>query len=726
MNNVCNQSHNSQAPRLRVKIEDPSAQSVLEEGNHALEGLDKGLSLADLANADSPISSEPYSNGDTASFEKHEIFSLAKPGIVLYDAAVSGSTAANQQARERRHSVAVHLQDGTVIGPHTRPVRPRPMKRKSSGFPFRALQHSHTFDVVKGVIVNVSRKAVKLYQWADRTRKRSESLKERLNTARKLSPFCDQHFIPLALLEELITKEVVSKELARDRSLRGKLRLDTDKRGFYKLKSRSTNRLLIQESERTYRKIFAILTLIDQVSCIWKFVEEGICDSSLPISAKQIGESQYRFRPKNEDDYKYLNCFQGWLPKSIADFMKSQWGVIAVHFKGGPDAGKHYEVQPDEVLPFTKFTYGNRKGGFGQVFMAEIEESHRSFPNEVVAVKNLTNTYEDPVRNREAFKHESGILRSLAKQTHINKHLTELLMTFERANKYYLVFPWADTDLEGFWEQYLPQLELSGWVLEQCRGLSEALYVIHRYSTTKETTMPYQGSILRTLPTTKEAGSEPLNFLGRHGDIKPHNILFFSQGGSRIQDGVLKITDFGITRFTPENIVSERDKGNVPNSPTYRSPECDLRNMELSSQCDIWALGCVYLVFLTWFMGNHNEVKQFANERMSPDLYLHGTINDSFFTIDPDESKSQRASVKSCVQTKIHDLRTRGACTEPFKQLIDMIENEMIIVIEKESEDLAVPSHHHRRLSSSSVMKNLETMSLLNGGSDDEDSPLTP
>ncbi|KAJ4348749.1 uncharacterized protein N0V89_010127 [Didymosphaeria variabile] len=714
-------------PKIRVKIEDPSVQTYVEECNHALEGLDKELHLADLEHADSLISSEPCSKDDTASFERHEILSSGKPGNVSHGAVVSGSTTTNHQPHERRRSVVVKHQDRTVIIPRARPVRPQPVKRKSSGFPFRALQHSQTFDVVKSIAVNVSRKAIKLCRWPDRTRKRPESLKERLNTARELSPFCDQHFIPLALLEELITHDVVAKELARDRSLLGKLRLDADKRGLYKLKSRSTNRLLIQESERTYRKVFAVLTLIDQASCIWKFVDEGICDSTLPISAEQIDKSQHHFRLRSEDTCKPLKCFQDWSPKSIADFMKSQWEVIALHFKGGLDAGNHYEVQPDEVLPFTKFNNEYRKGGFGQVFTAEIEESHRSFPNKDVAVKRLTNTYEDPVRNREAFKHESGILRSLAKQTHINKHLTELLTTFERANEFYLVFPWADTDLEGFWEQHSPQPELSGWLLEQFRGLSEALYVIHRYQTTKETTIPYQGSIMRTLPTTKVAGSEPLNFLGRHGDIKPHNILFFGQGGSKIQHGILKITDFGITRFTPENIVSERDKGNVPNSPTYRSPECDLRNIELSSQCDIWALGCVYLVFLTWYLGNHKEVKDFANERMSPDLYLHGIINDSFFTIDPDESAPRRASVKSSVKAKINDLRCREACTEPFQQLIHMIENGMIIVIEKEPEGLAVPSHHHRRLSSSSIMQKLETMSHLNGARDDEEeSPRTP
>jgi serine/threonine protein kinase len=267
------------------------------------------------------------------------------------------------------------------------------------------------------------------------------------------------------------------------------------------------------------------------------------------------------------------------------------------------------------------------------------------------------------------------------------------LATFELANKFYLVFPWADDDLETFWENRQPDTDLSTWLLGQFLGLSEALCLIHRYRTTSDTNMPYQGSPHCTPPSADRATfeavnlhrrygdttahrrpppadhtpSEPLNFHGRHGDIKPNNILYFAQGGKEIQQGILKITDFGIARFTPENVALKRENGIVPNSPTYRSPECDFKNMEISSQCDMWALGCVYLVFLTWFFGGYGDVMEFAKSRQSPDLFWHNAFSDTFFTVDPDPKKFPRASVKASVikvstLLQVHGTHSLNAC----------------------------------------------------------------
>ena len=214
---------------------------------------------------------------------------------------------------------------------------------------------------------------------------------------------------------------------------------------------------------------------------------------------------------------------------------------------------------------------------------------------------------------------ESGILRSLGRSNHMSQHLIALLATFERGGKYNLLFPWADGDLEDFWKQVSPQPGMSAWLIEQCRGLAEAMSIIHRYETTLGTMMPHQLSNLQR-PAREETNEHgALSLIGRHGDIKPTNILWFRQE-SGDGYGILKITDFGIARFTPENMASKRAQGFVPNSATYRSPECDLPSKQIGAHCDVWALGCVSLVFVTWFFGGYDEVEKFTKIRQSPDM----------------------------------------------------------------------------------------------------------
>ena len=250
------------------------------------------------------------------------------------------------------------------------------------------------------------------------------------------------------------------------------------------------------------------------------------------------------------------------------------------------------------------------------------------------------------------------------------------------------------------------------------RATFEAVNLHRRYGDTTAHRRP---------PPADHTPSEPLNFHGRHGDIKPNNILYFAQGGKEIQQGILKITDFGIARFTPENVALKRENGIVPNSPTYRSPECDFKNMEISSQCDMWALGCVYLVFLTWFFGGYGDVMEFAKSRQSPDLFWHNAFSDTFFTVDPDPKKFPRASVKASVikvstllqvhgthslnaMQKINDLRSRTDCTKSFRMILDIIRDNMIIVIGEGAKANESSDCPHRRWSAGSVRTRLETI----------------
>jgi len=490
-----------------------------------------------------------------------------------------------------------------------------------------------------------------------RPQQRPKHLGDRLRVAVKHSPLCNRDFLPNSTLRELVTAKSVDEELARLKYLRRRvsqgwrrtstIRIEAkENRGIFKLRSRSTSDLLRQEAEQTYRRVFAILTFIDRPTCIWDFVDEGVCDGVLPILHMTHGSVQLQ----GVESAKPLRCFRNWPPQAVYEFLESRWIVLAPSFIMDSKIAKHHVFKSEDILPITSWTISSVKGASGQVYKATIQASHHAFDKDVVAVKHLNSNGADPIRNREDFMNESGILRSLGRSNHMSQHLIALLATFERGGKYNLLFPWADGDLEDFWKQVSPQPGMSAWLIEQCRGLAEAMSIIHRYETTSGTMMPHQLSNLQrpAREETNEYGA--LSLIGRHGDIKPTNILWFRQE-SGDGYGILKITDFGITRFTPENMASKRAQGFVPNSATYRSPECDL-SKQIGTHCDVWALGCVFLVFVTWFFGGYDEVEKFIKRRQSPDMFWAGANSDNFFTIEWDAQQKPRAEVKPAV-TKV-------------------------------------------------------------------------
>ena len=87
--------------------------------------------------------------------------------------------------------------------------------------------------------------------------------------------------------------------------------------------------------------------------------------------------------------------------------------------------------------------------------------------------------------------------------------------------------------------------------------------------------------------------------------------------------------------------------GKLPNSPTYRSPESDLDG-KLTTACDVWALGCVYLEFVAWYFGGYRLVQRFGEQRLAPDTRMANMRTDTFFTIVEREGE-KTADVKPAV-----------------------------------------------------------------------------
>lgn len=209
------------------------------------------------------------------------------------------------------------------------------------------------------------------------------------------------------------------------------------------------------------------------------------------------------------------------------------------------------------------------------------------------------------------FKDEVDALKRFNGKIH--PHLVTLLATFSQAEYYHMIFPWAECDLDQYWEDhpepYPGDADLVRWLSRQCLGIMEAVSVIHNpsYSTSEKQ-------------------------YGRHGDIKAENILWFKSRPDNPNDrGILVISDFNLTAINSDKSRSMQPNTGLKMTPSYRPPECDIKGGTISRNFDIWTLGCLYLELVCWLLRGHAGKTRFDEERTT--TLIFGTKTNIYFDI---------------------------------------------------------------------------------------------
>lgn len=403
------------------------------------------------------------------------------------------------------------------------------------------------------------------------------------------------------------------------------------------------------------RCLFAVLTLSKQLSIAPCFVDSDFWDMDLPLTRRtdsqnllvswDDGTKKMAIPREWEDEYPHyvsFDVFQRWLLSPFFDMHSSN--DVSVH-----------EIEDSCVLPFIEEIHDKSQialqGFHGTVRKVKIHPAHHNFStgngeNPYFAVKQLAPS------DSEGVKFESEV-RAWAKSVGVagHQHIIRLLATWHYRNSWNLLFLWADGNLQDYWRQNSQgnqrneggdqnleaqrRLLLAKWSAKQLLGLADGLAKIHRSPTN---------------PLVDEASD--MTDYGIHGDIKPHNILRFRDGDEDY--GRLVICDFGFTRF--HSRASRSAAHREGDSPTYRAPECARTNgsnsdITISRACDLWALGCVYLEFMVWYLQGFDAEEDFATERNEEE---HGAsiTHDTFFLVThtTDKSSSSGAIVKRCVK----------------------------------------------------------------------------
>ncbi|KAF4834615.1 Tyrosine-protein kinase Abl [Colletotrichum tropicale] len=486
----------------------------------------------------------------------------------------------------------------------------------------------------------------------------------------------DKEYLPLDQLRRIMVKRRVRKALKKH------LKLDRDTRHKYACEVCDTTNYGTAR-KTTRHKLFAVLVRIEHLEALPSIIEENIHDVHLPFTLQKGDQWHLTYEGVDKVAVKFrASC--GWSKPKLSRFVKEQWLFMAPFFDMRASKPHFYPLEAQVVLPFVsdESPTDTAFGGFGDVFQRQIHAAHHNCTEHTqpfFAIKKLLN------KDRTEFEDEQYALKKFNQENH--PHLTKLLATYYHHEHYYFVFPWADGNLREFWQRYgTPKRDhsLIIWLAEQSAGIASGLKLIQHP------------------PPNLELTVQDARDYGRHGDLKPENILWFRDPDaeeSLIGSGLLKIADFGLTRYHRHNSRYQKlnSGGGFKCSLTYKAPEVDVVD-SVSEAYDIWTLGCLLLEFITWYLRGWQAVDDFsarrASESQDPD---HDIPLDTFFNV---ESKNgvRGAGLKRAVKELIDDLHEDANCSKFLHDLLTYTLHHLL------------RSDHKKRAKCVDVVKMLEKM----------------
>lgn len=434
-------------------------------------------------------------------------------------------------------------------------------------------------------------------------------------------------------------------------------------------------------------KIMATLILINGLNFLLDFVKAKVEDSQLPLTVHRRGQQPILYDRENNE----IECSKNWTwsyPEAEYFTMKQmQLCSLFCTIDEEEQFMDHFRLPADFVLPFVDSDPPViRSGGYGKVTKVFIEPSHLwyrgRYPKpECFAIKAVQHSSIDHPSEADSLARRL-VIKKLADR----EHLHQLLFSFRRADYYYLVFEWADGDLTDLWETmpslYRPDVEEDAcWFFRQCAGIVRSLGSLH------EQRSSYTASTVKEIVHVALEGK-----YGRHSDIKPQNLLWFSDFQGDKKDHLV-IADLGLTQFNTSQSKSHVSWAGVKGyTQTYKAPESE-GSGRIGVRYDIWSLGCVFLEHASVFlMRDKSCVRTFSNSRLKEDKYLNRSGNyhgDTFYNLIREKdltdtytsigSSGIRGEVKKTVTKMIQDLKNHRLCAPSMSDFLDLISEGMLV-----------------------------------------------
>ncbi|KAJ4365826.1 hypothetical protein N0V83_008447 [Neocucurbitaria cava] len=354
-----------------------------------------------------------------------------------------------------------------------------------------------------------------------------------------------------------------------------------------------------------------------------------------------------------------------WGPSLINDFHVAQWKFHAPVISA---AVEHHDFGR-RTLPFIHKNTALSKGAYGIVYKYEIHRAHfkdplsmAESPSYVFAVKELNKI------DGKVARHWGAEVRALARMNKLKqKHIVRFITAYRRGKpddlEHYVMFEWADGgNLSTLWERdRQPELSVARvkWVIEQLRGLAQALSAAHYL---REDDGQYHGGSYR------------------HGDLKPANILWFREGD---EFGTLKIGDWGEAK-EHDAVTSLRHSTTAQFATRRYEPPEVVTGLQLtlsdeakdvrSRLYDIWSIGCITLEFIIWILYGEDGRKKFDKNNRG-----HYGVSDMFYEVNSEGIASVHGAVKYWIDQMANDPRCRPQKTA-LGDLLEVVRDGLLVV----------------------------------------------
>ncbi|KAL8408629.1 hypothetical protein RB594_007175 [Gaeumannomyces avenae] len=498
------------------------------------------------------------------------------------------------------------------------------------------------------------------------------------------------YFISFSTLDTVVNRSLVERVIQRLPGCKDHAQTTSDIWSPVSLNPLPTDRRQHRVGLTTRRRLFLLVLLAQKPEKILDLIEEGVTDNDLPF-VWALGSYAQRRRGSQESAGRRVNCLSTEKNTVRSVFTDWQWKTLSpflwLSTREEPKV-QHYRLDGRTPLPFIEASSPDLRlapgscgviGGFSVVQKVAIEPSHFNHDSfaprpgaehPFFAVKTLHRH-----TKRGLFEGEVEALKRMMTEGELHRSLVRLLATIDRGDQYHMIFPWADGNLQEYWEKLYPEPNslprgrgLAKWMAWELLGLAQAIKRVHD--------SPVCAGNLQEVEQTGKV-------YGCHGDIKPHNILFFQGNDPSGDRGKLQLADFGLARFhSKESIrVSANSAGHTD---TYRSPEFDMDSppgcrVTVGPKTDIWSFGAVALEFVVWYCAGWKDLESFAEERAREDIvtWQPRIQQDKFFN-----RYHEGLGVKRGVLQKIESLRSHPLCSRYLRDLLDYIESHLLVVNE--------------------------------------------
>ncbi|OAQ61687.1 kinase domain-containing protein [Pochonia chlamydosporia 170] len=422
-------------------------------------------------------------------------------------------------------------------------------------------------------------------------------------------------------------------------------------------------------------RLLAILILMESISLLSVVEKAKIFDRHLPLIEAPNGVNS-GLRTSISGD-KVTHLLSNWTDNMLCVFDAHQNTVCVPFF--------NFELVEDKIPYFTLVSGTHlpwkscgvmATGGSGIIRQVSIHPGHHNFKSEksseqeehYFALKEIGTLCKD------SYLQELRALRKTHATDAIKMHLIKLLLAFEHGTRKFLMFEWADGNLYDYWKGNAappePTIEKCRWAAKQCLGLAAALGKIHGHDNLGDP------SYSSDTPEKKDAEGDEKDW-GRHGDIKPQNILWFKSYAN--EKDFLVISDLGLTRFHSQGSRSKvSPSGLEGHTAAYCPPEMVV-SKHISQRYDIWSLGCVFLEFCTWWARGYQEgILRFESDRGD---WVPGFIkNNNFFIVSKSEESYIPAQINPAVSQQIKDLLESHGDDRFAGPMLKLVKNKMLVV----------------------------------------------